>query len=112
MKIKRKTATKIMARAMESHETCLLAVMDSNEAIEYCSNLDEVNEKLNTQTAAILIYNQNKQALDIIDQVIMKDAQQSIEVFQDTEGVFGLRAYQLRGKLQTPVTLELSEFET
>jgi len=109
MQIKRKRATQIMSKALALHETSLLAVMDTDQSIHYASDQQDLEILLQTYPGATLIHNQNEQALQIVEQINHPEGQHSLEVFQDTEGVFGLRAYQMVGKLQTPVTLELSD---
>jgi hypothetical protein len=109
MLIKRTTATHIMSRAIKLQGDILLAVMDSNESVTYCISLEEMQQLTADHPDAIWIYNQNSKANEAIDKLIFNDGQGSIEVFQDTRGVFGLRAYQMKGKIQTPVTLELSD---
>jgi len=106
VKIKRTIANQIMTHAIRNHETCLLCVLKNNENL-HCSNAcEEIPALLEKDPVAVLVYNQNADSLQMKDRIAWHDGQQSIEVFQDTEGVFGLRAWQLDGKLQTPVTLE------
>lgn len=109
MLIQRTTATHIMSRAMQLQGDILLAVMDSNESVFYCTSEQEMRQLIQDHPGAIWIRNQNPGASEIIEKLIFNDGQRSIEVFQDTRGVFGLRAYQMQGKLQTPVSLELAD---
>jgi len=109
MQIKRTTATKIMSRAISSNSTCLLAVLDENEAIHYAANESEFHTLTTSHPNAIWVHNQNPMAIECMEQLTYADGQFILEVFQDTEGVFGLRAYQMIGKMQTPVLLELEE---
>lgn len=87
----------------------LLAVMDKSETVSYCFDEQELQQLIHAKPDAIWIHNQNPKACEIFDQLQFSDGQRSIEVFQDTQGVFGLRAYQMKGKMQTPVSLELSD---
>lgn len=109
MQIQRTTATHIMSRAMRLQGDILLAVMDKDESVSYCFDVQELHQLIHTQPDAIWIHNQNPEACEIFDQLEFSDGQCSIEVFQDTQGVFGLRAYQMKGKIQTPISLELSD---
>lgn len=109
MQIKRQSANQIMSKALALRETSLLAVMETDETIHYASNREELESQMETHPGATLIHNQSDQALQVVEQLDHPEGQQSLEVFQDTEGVFGLRAYRMVGKLQTPVELELSE---
>lgn len=109
MNIQRTTATHIMSKAVQLQGDVLLAVMDSDESVSYCVNAQEMQQLIEQKPNAIWIRNQNPEACEIFDQLIFIDGQHSIEVFQDTRGVFGLRAYQMIGKVQTPETLELGD---
>lgn len=109
MQIQRTTATRIMSKAMRLQGDILLAVMDESETVLYCNEQQELQQLIQDNPDAIWIRNQNPEASKIFDRLIFEDGQRSIEVFQDTRGVFGLRAYQMNGKMQTPVSLELSD---
>ena len=109
MQIQRTTATHIMSRAMRLQGAVLLAVMDNSESVFYCINKQEMEQLITTHPEATWIHNQNPEACEIFDQLIFEDGQRSIEVFQDTRGVFGLRAYRMKGKIQTPENLEFSD---
>jgi hypothetical protein len=108
VKIKRTTANKIMGQASKQPDNCLLGILDSNERLINAFTLDEITQLLSDHSDSVLFFNQSTQASDIKDRIVYSDGQQHIEVFQDTEGVFGLRAYLQKGKIQTPITLELS----
>jgi xanthine dehydrogenase iron-sulfur cluster and FAD-binding subunit A len=106
VKIKRTLANKIMTRAIRDHETCLLCILSGGAKLLCPDDCDDISPLLESHPEAVLVYNQNTNSLQLKDRIAWRDGQQSIEIFQDTEGVFGLRAWQLDGKLQTPVTLE------
>ena len=107
MKIQRTTANTIMSRALQNTDFCLLAVMDNEEKTFFADSKQQMDDLLQTHQDATLVFNQNDQAQEYLDQLALEDGQQCIEIFQDTDGVFGLRAYSQCGKMQTPVTLEL-----
>lgn len=109
MIIHRTTATKIMSKAIALQDQNLLGILDQNDQIVFCHNEEDMKTLINTHHDSTWIYNQNQDAIDIMDQLNYSDGQQCIEIFQDTEGVFGLRAYRQMGKIQTPITLELSD---
>lgn len=111
MKIHRTTATHIMSKAVDMQELCLLAVMDKNGTVFYADSIECMNSLIRAHPDATWLYNQNSDAIDSMEQLSYPDGQKSIEIFQDTDGVFGLRAYRQMGKMQTPVTLELSDLE-
>ena len=98
-----------MSRAVEMQDLCLLGVMDISENLYYCDNLEDMLALIQQHPDSIWIYNQHPQAMDIIEQIEHPQGQATIEIFQDTEGVFGLRAYRQQDRMQTPVTLELTE---
>ena len=95
-----------MTRAIRDHETCLLCILSDAEKLLCPDDCDDIVALLESHPDAVLIYNQNSSSLQLKDRIAWHDGQQSIEIFQDTQGVFGLRAWQLDGKLQIPVTLE------
>ncbi|MDJ0834439.1 MAG: hypothetical protein QNJ69_13025 [Gammaproteobacteria bacterium] len=109
MKIHRHTATEIMSKAVASQEHCLLGVMDAEENLYYCDTREDMLELIEQYPQSIWFYNQHADAMESIEQIEHPPGQGSIEIFQDTEGVFGLRAYLQQDRMQTPVTLELTE---
>ena len=109
MEIRRVFATHLLSKAQAMRETCLLAVLKQDESIFFAADAGQLAALLQAHPGAILLHNQNEQALEQLERLDLKDDQQSLEIFQDTEGVLGLRAYRMVGKVQTPVTLELSE---
>ena len=109
MQIRRTRATEILGKALTLKEHCLLGVIDSDETPRYALDQQQLQTLLQDHPGAIVLHNQNEQALQVIELIDLADGQQSLEIFQDTEGVLGLRAYQMVGKLQTPITLELRD---
>jgi len=100
-----------MTQANRLMESSLLCILQQDETLLCAGAGEEINQLMQQHPDATLIYNQNPHSLQAKDSIEYSDGQQTIEIFQDTEGVFGLRAYQLKGKMQTPVTLELSDDE-
>lgn len=98
-----------MSQAIQRMDGCLLGIIRTDQTILCAHSLDEINRLLQDDPDATLFYNQGPKAIEIKDGIQLIDGQQCIEIFQDTEGVFGLRAYLLIGKIQTPITLELSD---
>lgn len=98
-----------MGQALRLAGDSLLGVMNKNEKLINVYSSEEMQQLMLDYPQSILIYNQSPQAIEIIDKIEYSDGQQCIEVFQDTEGVFGLRAYRQIGKIQTPVVLQLSD---
>lgn len=97
-----------MARALALQGGSLLGVLAS-DGMHYADDAAEFETLLMHHPDATLLHNQNEEAMRAIEQIEHVDGQRSIEVFQDTEGVFGLRAYRMEGKLQTPITLEFRD---
>jgi len=98
-----------MSRALSHSDQCLVGVINPDESLLCSDNAIQVNELLQNNPDAVLIYNQSANASSIRQNILLQDGQQCIEIFQDIEGVFGLRAYQQFDKIQTPVTLELKD---
>jgi len=109
VKIKRTTANKIMGQASSQPDSCLLGILNANEQLIKAHTVEEFKQLLIDHPDSILFFNQDPLAREIKSSIVHVDGQQHIEVFQETKGVFGLRAYLQIGKIQTPVTLELSE---
>jgi len=109
VKIKRTTANKIMSLANQLADDCLLGIMSENEKLIQVYTDKELKQVMSAYPESILVYNQSPQSIQIRDTIEYSDGQKNIEVFQETKGVFGLRAYRQIGKIQTPVTLELSD---
>ncbi len=59
--------------------------------------------------AAVIFYNQHTDAIHFIESHPLDEGRISIEIFQDIEGVFGLRAYQMNDRMQQPVNLMFEE---
>ena len=98
-----------MGLASSQPDDCLIGILNANEQLINAYTLEEFKQLLNDHPASILFFNQSPLAREINNSIVHADGQQHIEVFQETKGVFGLRAYRQIGKIQTPVTLELSD---
>ena len=83
--------------------------MDDHENIVYADSTQQMSEFVQQHIKHSLIFNQHAEAIEFIDLLPRVDGQHSIEIFQDTDGVFGLRAYCQLGLMQTPEILELSD---
>lgn len=109
MQIRRTRATEILGKALTLNEDCLLAILDREEDVHYAFDRQQLEDLLQAHPGAVLLHNQNEQALQVMELIDHPEGQKSLEVFQDTEGVLGLRAYKMVGKLQTPIILELRD---
>ena len=60
-------------------------------------------------TSYVIIYNQSPVIANAVEklQAHMLDQQSMIEIFEETKGVVGLRAYQKQGKILLPLALEI-----
>ncbi len=108
MNIPRTLATQLMQRALRHPDDALLALIDDHRP-RYFHDGDEWQQAAAQALSAIRVYNQHPLALQAAEALQAHDGEQRIEIFQDTEGVFGLRAYRIHGKLATPVLLEFEE---
>ena len=104
--IKRTCTNKIITRALELDGMPLVAVLPVGaEDCEPCSDAQQLLSLLDQYSQAIIVYNQHKDAIKLIDLLQMPPAQIFIEIRQETKGVLGLHAIRnIRGQ---PETLEL-----
>lgn len=109
MNISRITSTRIMSKALQQQHRCLLGLIEPSGKIVICESEQEMEKKMREQNAAVIFYNQHTDAIQFIESQPLADGQVSIEIFQDIEGVFGLRAYQMRDRIQHPINLIFSE---
>lgn len=98
-----------MSKALHHRDSCLLGVMDEQENVFYAESAEEFDQLIARYPNSVWLYNQHPLATDKMDQMMPADGQRCIEIFQDTKGVFGLRAYDQQGKLQTPIALEFED---
>ncbi len=98
-----------MAQANRLADSIYLGIMDNSEKLMNATGLDDIKILMSDHPGSTLIYNQNSDTRQIKNQIEFLDGQKTIEIFQDTEGVFGLRAYHQQGKIQIPITLELND---
>ena len=71
-----------------------------------CEDESALTDSLLQSPDAIIFYNQSESSLSLIEQLTFKNQQDLIEIFQETRGVFGLRAYTQQGKILVPQTLK------
>jgi hypothetical protein len=109
MNISRITSTRIMSKALQQPHSCLLGLIEPSGSIYICENEEEMERKMREPVSTVIFYNQHADAIRFIEAQSFEDGQLSIEIFQDTEGVFGLRAYQMNDRMQQPVNLIFDE---
>ncbi len=109
LKIPRTVVNQILTKAMSVSTTDMLwGIYD----IEQQSCLFfSCEPKFNTDGLSnyCIIYNQSSNIVEAIEklQADMQDQQSMIEIFEETEGVVGLRAYLKQGKMLRPLSLEI-----
>lgn len=109
MNIPRITSTHIMSRAIQLQHQCLLGLIEPSGDIYYCENAAEMEIKMQQPGTQIIFYNQHPDAMHFIESHPVADGQTLLEIFQDIEGVFGLRAYQMNDRMLYPVNLSFDE---
>lgn len=109
LKVPRTVVNQILTKAMKSSSDDILwGLFDSEQQsclFFSCEPKPEVESLLRYS----IIYNQSNVILDAVEklQAQMLDQQSMIEIFEDTKGVVGLRAYQKVGKMLQPLALEI-----
>lgn len=104
--IKRTCTNKIITRALKLDAKPLVAILRHGaEDCEPCSDQQQLQKLLDQYPAAIIVYNQHDDALNLIKQLQTPPTQVFIEIRQDTKGVLGLHAIRKKGHQQE--TLEL-----
>jgi hypothetical protein len=109
MNISRITSTRIMSKALQQQQSCLLGLIEPSGSIYICQNGEEMETRMREQNITAIFYNQHPDAMQFIESHPLADGRISIEIFQDIEGVFGLRAYQMNDRIQQPIDLTFEE---
>lgn len=109
LKVPRTVVNQIISKAMNvSNSEILWGLFDKEQ--QNCLFFS-CEPKLNAESllAYAIIYNQANGIADTIEKLHaqMLEQQSMIEIFEDTKGVIGLRAYQKQGKMLQPLTLEI-----
>ena len=104
--IKRTCTNKIITQAIAYGDQPLTAILpkDADDCI-YSNDSEELQALLDQNTDAFVVYNQHPDAIKLVQQLQLPDAQVFVEISQDTRGVLGLHAIRKHGNLQE--TLEL-----
>ncbi len=109
LKIPRTVVNEILTKAMSvSTADILWGIYDSEQK---CCLFFNCEPKFNTDDLLnySIIYNQSSIIINAVEklQAQMQDQQNMIEIFEETKGVVGLRAYQKQGKMLKPLALEI-----
>ena len=104
--IKRSCSNKIITRALNSEDRPLVALlMPGAEDCEPCLDWDQLQARLDSSPQAIIVYNQQADAIALVESLAVTAAQIFIEVRQDTKGVLGLLAFHKKDR--EPESMEL-----
>ncbi|MCP4332316.1 MAG: hypothetical protein GY785_06645 [Gammaproteobacteria bacterium] len=104
--IKRSCSYKIITRAVQLDGMPLVALLNPNaDDCEPYLDRHQLQTSLNASPDAIIVYNQQAEALALVKSLCVPASQIFIEIRQDTKGVLGLHA--MRRRDHDPETLEL-----
>jgi hypothetical protein len=104
--IKRTCGNKIITRALDAESVPLVALLlPGAEDCEVCIDPDQLQARLDASPQAMIVYNQQADAIALVEALEVTPAQVFIEIRQDTKGVLGLQAY--HKKDHAPEALEL-----
>jgi len=104
--IKRTCSNKIITRALDTEDRPLVALlMPGAEDCEVCIDREQLQARLEADPRAMIVYNQQADAVALVESLEVPPAQVFIEIRQDTRGVLGLQAY--HKKDHAPEALEL-----
>ena len=105
--IKRTCTNKIITRALRLDGEPLVAILRQGaEDCEPRSDLQQLQDLLDEYSDAMIVYNQHKDAIKLIELIKVPPTQVFIEIRQDTKGVLGLHA--IRNTCHRHETLELN----
>lgn len=105
MIISRVTSTRIMSKAIQAPQSCLLGLLEPCESVSYFDSPADLEQAIQSQASAVIVYNQHPDAIQFMEDHPLSEGQFSIEIFQDIEGVFGLRAYTMEDRMLRPVEI-------
>ena len=104
--IKRTCSNKIITRALDHEDQPLVALLAPGaEDCEVCIDRDQLQIRLDANRDYIIVYNQQAEAVALVESLEVSPAQVFIEIRQDTKGVLGLQAF--HKKDHAPEALEL-----
>ena len=104
--IKRTCSNKIITRALDTEDSPLVALlMPDAEDCEVCLDREQLQARLEADPQSMIVYNQQADAIALVESLEVPPAQVFIEIRQDTRGVLGLQAY--HKKDHAPEALEL-----
>jgi len=109
LKIPRTVVNEILTKAMHVSSSDILWGLYDSEQQNCLFFSCEPELKTDALLNYAIIYNQSPIIVDAVEklQAQMLDQQSMIEIFEETKGVVGLRAYQKQGKMLQPLALEI-----
>ena len=92
--IRRTCSNRIITRALGAAGRPLVALLQPGaDDCEVCVDAKQLQVRLEAEPNAIIVYNQQADAIALVDGLEVAPAQVFIEIRQDTRGVLGLQAY-------------------
>ncbi len=101
--ISRAASYRIITRALEHDNRPLVGLLavDADDC-ELCLDPDQLRTKLDANPDTIIVYNQQADAMSLVDSLDVSPDRVYIEIEQDTKGVLGLYAHRrVAGERQT-----------
>ncbi len=96
--IKRSCSFKIITRALQHDDRPLVALlMPDAEDCELCLDPARLQSGIDAHPQAIIVYNQQADAISLVQGLSLSTTQILIEIRQDTKGVLGLHATRKQG---------------
>lgn len=101
--IKRTCTNKIITRALQYENRPLIATLNLNaDDCEICEDTKQLKQRLLHSPELAIVYNQNADAISLLESIETPLNQLFIEIRQDTKGVLGLHAsYQNNNQSET-----------
>ena len=91
--IRRSVSYRIITQAVQQDGQLLVGTLMPNaDEFEPCTDRDQLQSVLDSQPAALLVFNQHADARALVDSLNTQENQVYIEIRQDTKGVLGLHA--------------------
>lgn len=106
LRIKRTCSNRIITRALECDGEPLVALLlPGDEDCEIFDDFDQLQSGLDENPDAIIVYNQDPDAIAMVADLAVPPDQIFIEIRQDTKGVLGLQAFQKQNHAPEPLEL-------
>lgn len=104
--LRRSGSNRILTRALQAESGPLVALLKPGAGdCEACGDARRLQARLDAEPDAIIVYNQQADAIALVDGLGVAPTQVFIEIRQDTRGVLGLQAYRKPGRAAEPLEL-------